>query len=690
MSRDFLVELGTEELPPKALLNLSTAFARGLEAGLSAAGIGFASIMPYATPRRLALVVHELAASTPVTDQVIWGPPVNIAFDDSGALTRAGQAFVAKNGIDAGAVQSEHDGKQEKLVLRTQVGGAAVVNLLEGIVTTALTQLPIPKRMRWGASRNEFVRPVHWLVMLYGSDIVDAEIFGLQAGRHSRGHRFHYDRALAIASAGDYAAQLRDTAYVIADVEARKRLIRKQAEAQAQQHGGVAVIDDALLDEVTALVEWPVALTGRFDEAFLQVPAEALISSMKAHQKYFHLLDSAGQLLPYFIAVANIESRDQAQVIKGNERVIRPRLADAAFFFATDKKTSLVHKRQQLKTIVFQAKLGTLYAKTQRIAQLAEAIAQRLGVDSEQPRRAGELCKADLVSEMVCEFADLQGIAGSYYAQHDHEAADVALAMNEHYLPRFAGDQLPVTETGAIVALADRLDTLMGIFGIGEQPTGSKDPFALRRASLGVLRLLIEQHRNTDLRELLRLAYEQYDNLPQGEAVIEQVLAYILERLRAWYEEQAIPVQVWQAVSARQLSHPVDIDARVRAVNHFCQLPEADALAAANKRVANMLAKVDVQLVSRVDVAGLQALAEQNLAAAIGAKETEVLPLCAQREYQKALTALSSLRTVVDDFFDQVMVMVDDEALRHNRLALLQQLRALFLQVADISFLVKT
>ncbi|MBX2808059.1 MAG: glycine--tRNA ligase subunit beta [Cellvibrionaceae bacterium] len=689
MSQDFLFEIGTEELPPKALLTLSTALAQHIETALSTAGIAFAKITPYATARRLAVWVGELAATTPVKDEVIWGPPVAIAFDNEGALTRAGLGFAAKNGVDAQALQTAHDGKQEKLVLRTQSGGEPVVDLLQDMVATALAQLPIAKRMRWGSNRTEFVRPVHWLVMLYGGDVVDAEVLGLRAGRHTRGHRFHCDRALSLDVAGDYAELLQKTAYVIADFDARKALIREQLAAEAANKGGTAVIDDALLNEVTALVEWPVAVTGRFDDAFLQVPAEALISSMKTHQKYFHLLDADGRLLPYFIAVANIASRDPAQVIQGNERVIRPRLADAAFFFETDKKTTLADKREQLKPIVFQAKLGSLYAKTQRIAQLAEAIARALGVDGEQPRRAGELCKADLVSEMVCEFADLQGIAGSYYAQHDNEPAALALAMREHYLPRFAGDDLPTTDTGAIVALADRLDTLVGIFGIGEQPTGSKDPFALRRASVGVLRLLLEQQRNIDLRALLTLAYQQYTSLPQGDAVIDQVLTYILERLRAWYEEQSVPAGIYQAVSAKQLTHPLDIDARVQAVRHFYQLPEADALAAANKRVANILSKVQHPIAAQVDTARLQDEAEKQLAEAIAVKQAEVIPLCERRDYQQALTLLASLRSAVDAFFDQVMVMTEDEALRNNRLALLQQLRALFLQVADISFLVK-
>ncbi|MGH1487702.1 MAG: glycine--tRNA ligase subunit beta [Cellvibrionaceae bacterium] len=687
MSQDFLVELGTEELPPKALEGLSKAFTAGIETGLKANDLSFEAIESYAAPRRLATVVKGLAESTPVNDVVIWGAPAKIAFDAEGQPSKAALAFASKNGIDPADLVTENDGKADKLVFRTQAGGEATTTLLEAIVEASLAKLPIPKRMRWGANRHEFVRPAHWLVMLFGDEIVDATIMGLQANRETRGHRFHYNQVLDIQSASEYVDKLKNVAYVMADFDERKTLIRQQVEAEAEKLGGQAVVGIDLLNEVTALVEWPVALTGRFEERFLSVPAEALISSMKEHQKYFHMVDTAGNLMPHFITVANIESKDPAQVIDGNERVIRPRLSDAAFFFETDKKTTLVDKRDRLKTIVFQAKLGTVYEKTERVAALANAIAEKLALSTDSIVRAGELCKSDLVSEMVYEFSDMQGIAGYYYAQHDGEADDVAAAMNEHYMPRFAGDNLPATDTGAVIALADRLDTLVGIFGIGEQPTGSKDPFALRRASVGVLRLLVEQGRQLDLRELLSLAYQQYASLPQGDAVIDEVLKYMLERFRAWYEEQSIPAAVFQAVSAKQLSQPLDIDQRVQAVNHFRQLAEADALAAANKRVANILAKADSAVAETIDQALLQEEAEKALAIAITEKQTAVNPLFDQRDYKAALTELASLRDVVDSFFDNVMVMADDVALKNNRLALLQQLRGLFFEIADISYL---
>lgn len=694
MYQDFLVELGLEELPPMALLALSNAFSEGIESGLKENDLSFESVKAYATPRRLAVVVNGLAVTTAVKEIVSWGPPAKIAFDNAGNPSKAALAFAAKNTIEVGDLIVENDGKVDKLVSKRQAGGEQAVCLLEGIVQRALNRLPIPKRMRWGSNRHDFVRPVHWLVMLFGDAVVDANILGLQAGRLTRGHRFHYNETLVIDHPREYASKLERIAYVMADMDVRKNLIREQVHSAAKATEGYAVIDESLLQEVTALVEWPVALMGRFEARFLTVPAEALISSMKEHQKYFHVVDKQQQLLPYFITVANIESKDPAQVINGNERVIRPRLSDAAFFFDTDKKTTLVTKREQLKKVVFQAKLGTIFQKTTRVASLSKIIAQQLNADEAQAERAGQLCKSDLVSEMVYEFADMQGIAGFHYATHDGEAADVALAMNEHYMPRFAGDKLPTTTVGNIVALADRLDTLVGIFGIGQQPTGSKDPFALRRASVGVLRLLIEQKLNLDLRELLELTFAQYKSLDkpllEAGAVVEQVLQYMLERLRAWYEEQDIPIEVFQAVSVKQLSSPLDIDQRVQAVNHFRLLDTSAALAAANKRVANILAKVGDSIPAVIDSALLQEPAEIALAKALIESQKEVMPLFKVRDYKAALTALASLKDVVDSFFEDVMVMADDMNLRDNRLALLLQLRALFFEVADISCLSTT
>jgi glycyl-tRNA synthetase beta chain len=685
---DFLVELGTEELPPKALKNLMASFAETIEANLKAAELSFTAIKPFAAPRRLAVLVENLASETPAKELVVWGPPAAIAFDKEGQPTKAALAFAEKNGIAASELKAENDGKAEKLVAHITTEGKKTVELLEAVVTDALAKLPIAKRMKWGAKREEFVRPVHCLVMLFGSDVVNASILGLTAGRTTRGHRFHYNNSIDLAKASDYASVLKNTGFVVADFAERGATIKQQVEAEAKKVGGVAVIDPALLDEVTALVEWPVALTGQFEERFLAVPAEALIASMKEHQKYFHVVDANGKLKNNFITVANIQSKDPSQIIDGNERVIRPRLSDAAFFFETDKKTTLASLRERLKTIVFQAQLGTIFDKTERVAGLAKLIAGKLNADAASAERAAQLCKSDLVTNMVGEFDDMQGIAGYYYAVNDGENAEVAAAMNEQYLPRFAGDQLPATTTGAIIALADRLDTITGIFGIGQQPTGSKDPFALRRASIAVLRILVEKKLALDLRDLLTFAKNQHKNLTVGDELVEQVLAYMLERFRAFFEDANIPAEVFQSVTAKQLSQPLDINQRVLAVNEFSKLPQAQALAAANKRVSNILAKQNAALCTEVNSALLQEDAEKNLAQAVSAKASVVAPLFAAREYTAALAALADLQQPVDAFFDSVMVMCEDAALQQNRLALLQQLRGLFLEVADISYLV--
>jgi glycyl-tRNA synthetase beta chain len=690
MAQDFLVELGTEELPPKALHKLMSAFADGITQGLKGAELSFGEVKAYAAPRRLAVAVFGLVDKQQDKQIEKLGPAVKAAFDKEGKPSKAAEGFARSNGVTVEALGRKETDKGERLVFISEQKGAETETLLAGIVEKALAQLPIPKRMRWGARREEFVRPVHWLVMLFGNKVVDGEVLGLKAGKTSRGHRFHCNRELEIHSAHDYAQVLSEPGYVMADFAERREAIRAQVIAEANNVNGEAVIDDDLLDEVTALVEWPVALTGRFEERFLEVPAEALISSMKEHQKYFHVVDEDGQLLPFFITVSNIESQDAAQVIHGNERVIRPRLADAAFFFETDKKTSLESRREKLRQIVFQQHLGSVYDKTERVATLARTIAEKTGSNGDWAERAGRLCKSDLVTEMVFEFADMQGIAGYYYAENDGEPLDVAKAMYEQYMPKFAGDELPASDTGTVIALADRLDTLVGIFGIGQPPSGSRDPFALRRASLGIIRILVEKRLDLDLRELLELARDNYPRTALGEydKVVEQTLQYVLERFRARYEDQGIAAEVFMSVAARKLSRPLDIDNRVHAVNAFSQLPESGALAAANKRVSNILAKLDGTVPSSVDEALLQEEAEKALFAAVQVARTEVEPLYSDALFAEGLAGLAGLRETVDNFFDHVMVMSDDEQLRNNRLALLAQLRALFLEVADISLLV--
>ncbi|WIO75674.1 glycine--tRNA ligase subunit beta [Porticoccaceae bacterium LTM1] len=688
MSADFLVEIGTEELPPKSLLQLSTAFHDAVVKGLADAQLSFEGSKAYASPRRLAVLVSSLAEQAPTQEIVAWGPPAKIAFDAEGKPAKAAEAFAAKNGISTDELKVENDGKQDKLCYRANQEGAKAADCVEKIIDDALKSLPIAKRMRWGAARTEFVRPMHWLVVIHGDNVIDANVMGIQSGRTTRGHRIHSAGDITITAPASYLEQLK-SGYVMADFAERRELIRQQVEAAAKDAGGHAVIDADLLDEVTALNEWPTALLGRFEERFLDVPAEALISSMKEHQKYFHVLDDNGKLMPLFITVANIESKDPAQVVAGNEKVIRPRLADAAFFYETDKKNSLESRRKQLQKIVFQAQLGTIFDKTERVAKLAEWLAPHVNAEPANARRAGELSKSDLVSEMVLEFTDLQGLMGRYYAQHDGEHDEVAQAMYEQYLPRFAGDSLPTTATGTTLALADRIDTLVGIFGIGMTPTGSKDPFALRRASLGVLRLLIENKIDLDLRDVLTTAANLYRDLPQASTVVKQVLTYMTERFRAMYSDQGIATEVFMAVAAKQLSNPLDIDQRVNAVQSFTLLEEAAALAAANKRVSNILAKLDENYeAGQVNDVLLQEAAEKALATTLNELDSTVRPQLQARDYTAGMKALAALRAPVDTFFDDVMVMAEDEALRNNRIALLSQLRSLFLEVADISLLV--
>ncbi|MEC8937977.1 MAG: glycine--tRNA ligase subunit beta, partial [Pseudomonadota bacterium] len=551
---------------------------------------------------------------------------------------------------------------------REQQQGDSVQALLPEMVRKTLQSLPVPKNMRWGASRVEFSRPVHWLVALYGNEVIAAEALGLQASRTTYGHRFHAPDAIQLEHADDYLAAL-ENAYVLADRQRRRERIREQVLAEAEVQEANAVIDEDLLVEVSGLVEWPVALTGSFDERFLEVPAECLISSMKANQKYFHLLDDQGKLKPLFITISNIESQDPDQVISGNEKVIRPRLADAAFFYDTDRKHTLASRIPQLESVVFQQQLGTLADKARRSTAIATFIAERIQGDVAHAQRAVALAKCDLVTEMVLEFPELQGIMGRYYAEQDGEPAEVAQALEEQYLPRFASDAIPQSLTGQALALADRLDTLVGIFGIGQRPTGAKDPFALRRASIGVLNILVKGELNLDLRELLQVAADQHQNLPKADGLVEDVLTYMLDRFRAWGQEEGISAEMYLAVRARPVTKPLDFARRLRAVKAFAQREEAAALAAANKRVSNILSKQEHDGSTQVEASLLQEAAEKALFEAVTASQQQVAPLFAKGDYQQALDALATLREPVDAFFDQVMVMADDDAIRRNRLA---------------------
>ena len=686
--QDFLVELGVEELPSKALKPLSEAFTQGITKGLEDAGIAFGKVEAFAAPRRLAVRIRNLADAQPDKPVEKRGPAVKAAFDDSGNPTRALTGFATSLGITPDQLDTLETDKGAWLVYRTVEQGKPTVDLMSGLVEQSLASLPIPKRMRWGAHRTEFVRPVHWLVMLFGNKIIDAPIMGLTPGNKTRGHRFHCPKALIIPTPADYEVVLEQEGYVIADFAKRREQIRFGVSTLAETEAGAkAIISEDLLDEVTGLNEWPVPLMGRFDKRFLAVPAEALISSMAEHQKYFHVVGADGAMLPLFITVANIESKDPSQVVSGNEKVIRPRLADAAFFYETDSKIRLEDRIERLKPIVFQEKLGSVYDKAVRVAALARKIAAAIGSDPALAERAAMLAKTDLVTEMVLEFSDLQGIMGQYYAADDGEPTDVAKAMNEQYMPRFAKDSLPTTLTSCALAIADRLDSLVGLFGIGQPPSGTRDPFALRRASLGVLRIIIERELPLDLQTCCEWAEENFTGLTEGNTA-SSVVDYMLDRFRAYYDERGIGAEVYLAVHARRPTRPLDFDRRVKAVEAFRQLPEALALAGANKRVSNILSKQAGEHVGEtVNRDLLQDAAEKTLAAQVDQQAEKVLPLFEQGNYASALQSLASLQEPVDSFFNEVMVMADDEAVRNNRLALLNRLHNLFLRVADISLL---
>lgn len=679
---DFLVELGTEELPPKALKTLGESFLSGIEKGLKAAGLSYRGARYYAAPRRLAVLVEQLATEQPDRTVNLDGPPVQAAFDAEGNPTQAALGFAKKCGVELSAI----DQSGPKLKFSQHIPGQRAYTLLPGIVENSLNELPIPKRMRWGARKTEFVRPSQWLVMLFGDQIVDCEILAQKANRFSRGHRFHANHEVRISAPAMYAQELR-AAYVIADAAERREQIAKRVDQLAAEQQGTAIVPPALLDEVSALVEWPVPLVCSFEERFLEVPQEALITTMQDNQKYFCLLDANGKLLPRFITVANVESKDPSQIISGNEKVVRPRLTDAEFFFKQDKKQPLEAFNQRLANVVFQAQLGTVYDKAQRVSALAGFIAGRIGGDAKRGARAGLLSKCDLASEMVGEFPEMQGIAGYYYALNDGEPQDVALALNEQYMPRGAGAELPSTLTGAAVALADKLDTLVGIFGIGMLPTGSKDPYALRRAALGVLRILIEKGLELDLGATVEFAVRQYGSKVKAAGLAPQVLEFIFDRLRARYEDEGVDVSVYQAVRAVNPMSPLDFDQRVQAVQAFRKLPEADALAAANKRVSNLLSKADGQVASSIEAHYFDTPAEFTLNAAIQKADNAVQPLAQSRQYREALAQLASLRAPVDAFFEAVLVNAEDPKVRANRYALLARLRGLFLGVADISVL---
>ena len=685
-TQNFLVEIGTEELPPKALKTLATSFADNVEAELNQAGLSFDKIEWFAAPRRLAVKVLNLATQQPSKEIEKRGPAVSAAFDAEGKPTKAAEGWARGCGITVEQAERIATDKGEWLVHRAKIEGQPTKNLLNNIVANALAKLPIPKPMRWADKTVQFIRPVHTVTMLLGDELIEGEILGVASARTIRGHRFLGEKEFEIQHADQYPQLLREKGSVVADFNERKAEILAKSQAKATALGGVADIEESLLEEVTSLVEYPNVLAAKFEERFLAVPAEALVYTMKGDQKYFPIYDKDGKLLPHFIFVSNINPEDPTAIIEGNEKVVRPRLTDAEFFFKTDLKQKLVDRLPRLETVLFQQQLGTLKDKTDRIEQLAGEIAKQIGADEVKAKRAGLLSKCDLMTNMVFEFTDTQGVMGMHYARHDGEDEEVAVALNEQYMPRFAGDELPKSLVASAVALADKFDTLTGIFGIGQAPKGSADPFALRRAALGALRIIVEKNLPLDLEDLVKKSAALFGDKLTNSNVVADVVDFMLGRFRAWYQDEGIAVDVIQAVLARRPTRPADFDARVRAVSHFRTLDSAEALAAANKRVSNILAKADAAI-GEINLTACVEPAEKALAEAVLALRTEVQPLIAQGDYTAVLDKLANLRAPVDSFFDNVMVNAEDPALRQNRLAILNTLQDLFLQVADISVL---
>ena len=768
-TQNFLVEIGTEELPPKALKTLATSFADNVETELNQAGLTFDKIEWFAAPRRLAVKVLNLATQQPSKEIEKRGPAVSAAFDAEGKPTKAAEGWARGCGITVEQAERIATDKGEWLVHRAKIEGQPTKNLLNDIVANALAKLPIPKPMRWADKTVQFIRPVHTVTMLLGDELIKGEILGVASARTIRGHRFLGEKEFEIQHADQYPQLLREKGSVVADFNERKAEILAKSQAKATALGGVADIEESLLEEVTSLVEYPNVLAAKFEERFLAVPAEALVYTMKGDQKYFPIYDKDGKLLPHFIFVSNINPEDPTAIIEGNEKVVRPRLTDAEFFFKTDLKQKLVDRLPRLETVLFQQQLGTLKDKTDRIEQLAGEIAKQIGADEAKVKRAGLLSKCDLMTNMVFEFTDTQGVMGMHYARHDGEDEEVAVALNEQYMPRFAGDELPKSLVASAVALADKFDTLTGIFSIGQAPKGSADPFALRRAALGALRIIVEKNLPLDLENIInysiktygermikairssnmggfkapegyywnlffetvsklegifseidkrinsqddseygrtqtQVCYEVFNSLSEdvrNSVIIETeqhfldyyipriregIVDFMLGRFRAWYQDEGIAVDVIQAVLARRPTRPADFDARVRAVSHFRTLDSAEALAAANKRVSNILAKADAAI-GEINLTACVEPAEKALAEAVLALRTEVQPLIAKGDYTAVLDKLANLRAPVDSFFDNVMVNAEDLALRQNRLAILNTLQDLFLQVADISVL---
>ena len=686
MKNTLLIELGTEELPPKSLKNLATIFFEQITSQLKTADLAFENATWFATPRRLAVKVNGLVEKQQDKEVEKRGPAINVAFDDAGEPSKAALGWARSNGITIEQAQRLKTDKGEWLLHKAVQAGQSLETLIPEMVNTALNKLPIPKPMRWGSERIQFIRPVHTLTLMYGDKVIAGETLGVSSNNLLQGHRFHHDGLVTLAHADAYEATLKE-AFVIVDYNERQSIIVEQIKQAEQSLTADALIDQELLDEVTALVEWPVTLIGSFDEEFLKVPAEPLIYSMKDHQKYFPVNDKQGQLINKFIFVANIKSKEPEKVIFGNEKVIRPRLADAEFFFKTDKKQTLESRLVSLESVLFQKQLGTLKAKSERIAKLSECIAKKINEDAVLAHRAGLLSKTDLMSDMVLEFPQVQGTMGKYYARHDGEVEAVAQALEDQYRPRYAGDSLPEGNIGCSVAIADKIDTLVGIFGINQPPKGDKDPFALRRAAIGIIRIIIEKQLDLDIAELITESIGLYGDKLSNENTQQQVVDFVLGRFRAYYQEQKISVDVIQAVLANAPTAPLDFEKRISAVSHFKSMAESETLAAANKRVGNILAKFNGELFAEFKTSLATEAAETSLANTFAEISNKVKPLQEARDYKAVLTELSQIKQPIDEFFDNVMVMADDEEIKINRLTLLNEIRNSFLAIADISVL---
>lgn len=686
MTKDFLIEIGTEELPPKALKKLVTAFSAGITQGLDGIALSYTSSQQFASPRRLAVIIQGL--QTKQNDKAVTrkGPSLKAAFDEDGCPTPAAEGFARSCGVAVSDLATEDNAKGGSLLFHHQIPGESAEKLLPDVVKNALNKLPIPKKMRWGDKSTRFVRPVHWVLMLLGDSVIDCHILDVKTGRASLGHRFHHPESIDIPKPEDYAPLLQSRGKVLADYASRKSTVKTQIEEAALSLNGTAQIDEELLDEVTSLVEWPVAIIGSFDKKFLDLPTEAIIAAMKGHQKYFHILDQSGKLLPHFITLSNLESKNQKTVQHGNERVIRPRLADAEFFWNQDLKTPLEKKTQRLKDIVFQQQLGTVFEKVKRNEQLALWLANSLVTDPQHCTRAAVLCKSDLVSEMVGEFPELQGIMGEYYARYAGEPLEVSIALREQYLPRFSGDKLPTTSTGQILAIVDKIDTLVGIFGIQQLPTGDKDPFALRRAALSILRIIIENGLEINLSQLIAHSIAIYDKkLQDSDNLPTQLLDFIFDRLKAYYLEQKVSLDTYHAVREIGSYDPTDFHLRIKAVEAFRNLPEAKNLAAANKRIRNILRKTTENFPENVQASLLIEPHEKTLYNELLKTQSASKEFITQKQYAKVLSLLATLEKYIDQFFEHVMVMSKENDIRKNRLALVKTLSDQFLMIADIS-----